>query len=160
MTRSWEKRGPKNYTSSLAIKTTCTTLKWVSKYDFIFANEYTFIKKNQLHSGLTRKNPKPIWIWSKWAKECLNVTSAREPTYIYQMGIQKLFCIFKPIIPLLPNSLHSRLVKNLRLEWPEVAKKGGPRAASLRSQSRPRVQLANGYSKMISYLIMKKFSLK
>jgi hypothetical protein len=76
------------------------------------------------------------------------------------MGIQKIFCIFKPIIPLLPNSLHLRLVKNLGLELPEVAKKWGPRTASLRSQSKPRVQLSNGYPKMISYLQMKKFALK
>jgi hypothetical protein len=39
------------------------------------------------------------------------------------MGIKKLFCIFKPIIPLLPNSLHSRLVK-LGPRIPEVEKKG------------------------------------
>jgi hypothetical protein len=31
----WEK----NYTLSLAMKTTSTTLKWVSKVDFIFGNE-------------------------------------------------------------------------------------------------------------------------
>jgi hypothetical protein len=30
---------PKNYTSPFAIKTTSTTLKWVSKVDFIFGNE-------------------------------------------------------------------------------------------------------------------------
>jgi hypothetical protein len=40
-----EKKGPKNYMSSLAIKTTCTTFKWVSKYDFIFANEEFFFSK-------------------------------------------------------------------------------------------------------------------
>jgi hypothetical protein len=40
-----EKKGPKNYMSSLAIKTTCTTLKWVSKYDFIFGNEEFFFLK-------------------------------------------------------------------------------------------------------------------
>jgi hypothetical protein len=67
--------------------------------------------KNHLHSGLTRINPKTIRIWSKWAKECLNAARARKPTYIFQMGIKKLFYIFKPIIPLLPNSLRSRLVK-------------------------------------------------
>jgi hypothetical protein len=31
-----EKKGPKNYTYSPAIMATCTTIKWVSKYDFIF----------------------------------------------------------------------------------------------------------------------------
>jgi hypothetical protein len=34
-----EKMQPKNYMSSLAIKSTSTTLKWVSKVDFIFGNE-------------------------------------------------------------------------------------------------------------------------
>jgi len=217
--------GPKNYTSSLAIRTTCTTPKWVSKYDFIFANGYiffsiiTFIQglpestlkryefdrngqkndstlralgnplaslkwvsknyfvfsnpefhffqiafirgcsnlglewtevekkgaqelhafarnrdhvynsqmgiqiwfyickwrillfKNHLHSRLTRIDTKTIQIWSKRGKECLNLTTSPEPTCVSQMGNKKLFCIFKPIIPLLPNSLHSELVK-------------------------------------------------
>jgi hypothetical protein len=67
--------------------------------------------KNHLHSGLTRINSKTIRIWSKWVKECLNVVRARENTYISQIGIKKLFCIFKPIFALFPNSLHSRLVK-------------------------------------------------
>ena len=40
-----EKKGPENYMSSLAIRTMCTTLKWVSKYDFIFANEELFLSK-------------------------------------------------------------------------------------------------------------------
>jgi len=69
------------------------------------------IFKNHLHSGLTRIGSKTIRVWSKWAIECLNVTSTREPTCISQMAIQKLFCIFKPIIPLPPNSLLSGLVK-------------------------------------------------
>jgi hypothetical protein len=59
---------------------------------------------------LTRIKPRTIWIWSKWAKECLNIARAREPTYISQKGIKKLIYIFKPIIPLIPNSLRSRLV--------------------------------------------------
>ena len=67
--------------------------------------------KNHFHSGLTRIIPKTIRIWSKRAKDCLNVTSAREPTCISQMGVKKLFFIFKPMIPLLLNSLHSGLVK-------------------------------------------------
>jgi hypothetical protein len=38
---------PKNYTSPLAIKTTFTTLKWVSKVDFIFGNvEFYFLTLN------------------------------------------------------------------------------------------------------------------
>jgi hypothetical protein len=70
-----------------------------------------FILKNHLHSRLTRINPKTIWIWSKWAEECLNVTRAREHTYISQVGIKKLFYIFKPIITFLPNILRLRLDK-------------------------------------------------
>ena len=87
-----EKKGPKNYMCLIAIKNTCTTLKWVSKYDFIFANEDFFLFKNHLHSGLTRINPKTIRIWSKCAKEWLNVVISREPTSISHMGIKKLFC--------------------------------------------------------------------
>jgi hypothetical protein len=38
---------PKNYTSLPAIKTTSTTLKWVSKLDFIFGNgEFYFSTHN------------------------------------------------------------------------------------------------------------------
>ena len=55
--------------------------------------------ENHLDSGLTKIDPKTIRIWSKWEKECHDVTSAREPTCISQMGIKKLF-------------------------WPEVEKKG------------------------------------
>ena len=97
--------------SSPAIGTTCTTLKLVSKYDFIFGNEKNCLLKNHLHSGLTRINPKTIRIWSKWEKQYLNVTNAREPTYISQIVIKNLFYILKHILPLLPDSLRSRLVK-------------------------------------------------
>ena len=82
-----------------------------------------FSFQNHLHSGLTIIAPKTIWIWSKWEKHCLNVASAREPTCISQMGIKKLFYIFKPIIPLLPNSLRSRLVK-LGPRMPRIWQKG------------------------------------
>ena len=34
-----EKMRPENYTSLLAIRTMSTTLKWVSKVDFLFGNE-------------------------------------------------------------------------------------------------------------------------
>jgi hypothetical protein len=34
-----EKMRPENYTSLLAIRSMSTTLKWVSKVDFIFGNE-------------------------------------------------------------------------------------------------------------------------
>jgi len=77
-----------------------------------------FLLKNHLHLGLTRINPKTIRIWSKWAKECLNVARAREPPYISQMDIKKLCYIVKPIIPLLSNSLRSRLFKlGPRMTW-------------------------------------------
>jgi len=149
MTRSWEK-GPQEihvfsrnrdhvYNSQMGIQIWFRIWKW----------RICLLKKI---------NPKTIRIWSKWAKECLSVTSARQPTCMSQMVIQKLFYIFKPIIPLLPNSLHSRLVKHLGLEWSKVEKKGGPRTTRLRSQSRPRVQLSNGYLNMISYLQTKRFA--
>jgi len=110
MTRSWEK-GPQEihvfarnqdhmYNSQMGIQIWFHICKW-----------RIFLFKNHLHSGLTRINPKTIWIWSKWAIECLNVMSARECTCIFQMGIKKLFYIFKPINPLLLNNLHSGLVK-------------------------------------------------
>jgi hypothetical protein len=44
--------------SSLAIKTTCATLKWVSKYDFIFANEEFFFKKINFIRGQSEKTLK------------------------------------------------------------------------------------------------------
>ena len=44
-------------------------------------------------------------------KRMPTVMSSREPTCISQIGIKKLFCIFKPTIPLLLNSPHSGLVK-------------------------------------------------
>ena len=140
MTRSWEKGAQKLhifsrnrghvYNSQMVIQIWLQIFKW-----------RICLFKTHLHLGLTIINPKTISVWSKWTKECLNITSAGEPTCMSQMGIQKLFCIFKCIIPLLPNSLHSTLVKNLGLEWPEVEKKGGPRTTRLRSQSSPRIQL-------------------
>ena len=109
--RSVEKKGLENYTyfarnrdhvhnSQIGIQIWFHLWKW---------RIYFF--KNHFHSGLTRIIPKTIRIWSKRAKDCLNVTSAREPTCISQMGEKKLFFIFKPMIPLLLNSLHSGLVK-------------------------------------------------
>jgi hypothetical protein len=110
MTRSWQKGAQElhvfarnqdhAYNSQMCIQICFHICKW-----------RIFLFKNHLHSGLTRINPKTIRIWSKWAKECLNVTSAREPTCISQMCIKKLFYIFKPIIPLILNSLHSGPVK-------------------------------------------------
>jgi hypothetical protein len=81
--------------------------------------------KNHLHSGFTIINPKTKQIWSKCVKEYLNVTSTREPTCICPIGIKKLFYIFKPIIPLLLNSLHSELVK-LGSKMIQIWEKGAP----------------------------------
>ena len=157
MTRSWEKGAQELhvlsrnrdhvYNSQMGIQIWFHICKW-----------RILLFKNHLHSGLTEINPKTIRIWSKWAIECLNVSRAREPTYISQMGIKKLFCIFKPIIPFLPNSLHSGLVK-LWLGMTRSWEKRAPRTTRLRSQSRgSRLQLSNGYPNMISYLQTKNFS--
>jgi len=110
LTQSWEKgarelhvfsRNRDNmYNSQMDIQIWFHLCKW-----------RIFLLKNHLHSGLTRIKPKTIRIRSKWSKECVNVTSTREPTCISQMGIKKLFYIFKPIIPLFLNSLHSGLTK-------------------------------------------------
>ena len=110
LTRSWEKGAQELhvfarnqdhiYNSQMGIQIWFHICKW-----------RIFLFKNHLLSGLTRINPETIWIWSKWAKECLNVTSAWEPTCISQKGIKNVFYIFKPIIPLFLNSLQSGLVK-------------------------------------------------
>jgi hypothetical protein len=97
--------------------------------------------KNHLHSGLTRIDRKTLRIWLKWEKKCLNVTRAREPTYISQIGIKKLIYIFKPIIPLLPNSLHSERVK-LGTKMTRSWEKRGPKTTRLCSQLGRRVQLS------------------
>jgi len=134
------------YNSQMGIQIWFHICKWIY-----------FLFNNHLYSGFTIIDPKTIRIWSKWAKEWLNVTSAREPTCISQMGIKKLFCIFKPWISLLPNSLHSGLLKlgpRMNRSW----EKRGPRTTRLRSQSGPRLQLSNGYPNMILYLQMKNFA--
>jgi len=113
--------------------------------------------KNYLHSGLTKIYPKMIRIWLKCSKECLKVARAREPTYISQIGIKKLCNIFKPIFQLLPNSLHSRLLK-LRPRMTRSWEKRGPQTTCLLPKSGPCVQLSNGYPNMISSLEMKNLS--
>jgi hypothetical protein len=45
---------PENYTSPLFIKTTSTTLKWVSKVDFIFGNEEFYFSTH---------NSTPFKVW-------------------------------------------------------------------------------------------------
>ena len=110
MTRSWEKGAQELhifsrnrghvYNSQMGIQIWFYICKW-----------RILLFKNHLHSRLTRIDTKTIQIWSKRGKECLNLTTSPEPTCVSQMGSKKLICIFKPIIPLLPNSLHSELVK-------------------------------------------------
>jgi len=110
MTRSLEKRAHKLhvfsrnrdhvYNSQMAIQIWFHLWKWRICFFKIY-----------IHSGLTKINPKTIRIWSKCSKECLKVVRAREPTYISQIGIKKLFNIFKPIFPILLNRLRSSLVK-------------------------------------------------
>jgi hypothetical protein len=56
---------------------------------------------------------------------------------------------FQPIIPLRSNS---------GLECDPKLRKCGRRTTRLRSQSRPPLQLSNGYPKLISYLEMKNFT--
>jgi hypothetical protein len=56
---------------------------------------------------------------------------------------------FQPIIPLHSNS---------GLECDPKLRKCGPRSTHLHSQSRPRVQISNGYPKLISYLEAKNFT--
>jgi hypothetical protein len=110
MTRSWE-----NVAQELHILTHNQDHVYNSQTGiqiwFHICKSRIFLSKNHLLLGLTIINPKTIRIWSKWAKECLNVARARQPTYIFEMGIKKLYFIFKPVIPLLPNSLRSKLVK-------------------------------------------------
>jgi hypothetical protein len=102
MTRSWEKKGPR----TTHIRSQLRPRVQLSKG---YPNMISYLQMKNF--SFKRINPKIIRIWSKWEKECLNITSAREPTCISQMGIKKLFCIFKPLIPLLPNNLHSGMVK-------------------------------------------------
>jgi hypothetical protein len=123
MTRSWEKGAQKLYVfsrnrdhvynSQIGIQIWFHLWKW-----------RICLFENYLHSELNIINPKTIRIWSKRAKECLNVTSAPEPTCMSQMDIKKIFFIFKPIIPFLPNSLHPRLLKlgpGMTRNWEKVA---------------------------------------
>ena len=88
------RRGPKNYTSSPAVGNHLYNSQVGIQIWFHLWKWRIWLFKNNLHSGLTRVNPKTVRIWSKWAKECLNVTSTREPTCISQIGIKKLFYIF------------------------------------------------------------------
>jgi len=110
MTRSWEKGAQELHVFSRNQDQMYNSQMGIQIW-FLISIWRIVLFKNHLHSGLTIIDPKTIRIRSKWAKEWLNVTSAQEPTCISQMGIKKLSCIFKPIIPLLPHSLHSELVK-------------------------------------------------
>jgi len=106
----WSKWAKECLNVTSAWEPTCISQKGIKNVFYIFKPIISpFL--NHLHSRLTRIKPETIWIWSKWAKECLNVTSAWEPTCISQKGIKNVFYIFKPIIPLFLNSLQSGLVK-------------------------------------------------
>ena len=109
--RSWEKGAQELYVFAHKEDHVYNSQMGIQRW-FHICKWRVFLSKNHLHSGLTRINPKMIRIWSKWEKEFLDITSGWEPTCISQMGIKKLFCIFKPIIPLLPNSFRSRLDKH------------------------------------------------
>ena len=151
---SWEKRSPRStrLRSQPRVQLSNGYPNMIS-----YLQMKNFLFKNHLHSRFARINPKKIRIWSKWTEECLNVARAQEPTYISQMGIKKLFCIFKPIIQLLPNNLRSRLDKlgpRMTRSWG----KRGLRSTRLLPQSGPRVQLSNVYPDMISSLEMKNLS--
>jgi hypothetical protein len=145
---------PKNYTSPLAIKTTSTTLKWVSKVDFIFGNKnFTFqpIIPLRSNSGL-ECDPK----LRKCGPRTTRLRSQSRPRLQLSNGYPKLISYletknftFQPIIPLRSNS---------GLECDPKLRKCGPRTTRLRSQSRPRLQLSNGYPKLISYLETKNFT--
>ena len=104
MTWSWEK-GAQELHISVRNQDHVLNSQMGIKIWFHICKWRIFLFKNHLHSGLTRIDPKTIRIWSKWAKECPNIMSARETTCISQMSIKKLFYIFKPIIPFLLNSL-------------------------------------------------------
>jgi hypothetical protein len=71
-----------------------------------FENEESHFSKITFIWGTTIIDHKMIQIWLKWDKRCLNVVSTREPMCISQMGIKKLFYIYKPLILLLLHCLH------------------------------------------------------
>jgi hypothetical protein len=110
MTRSLEKRAYKLHVFSRNRDHVCNSQMGIQIWFHLWKWRICLFK-NYLHSGLTKINPKTIRIWSKCSNECLKVARAREPTYISQIGNKKLFNIFKPIFPLLPNSLRLSLVK-------------------------------------------------
>jgi hypothetical protein len=88
-------------------------------------------------------------IWSKWAKYCLNVTSAREPTFISQMGIQKRFHIWNEEfwfskITFIRGYPESTLNDMNLIEM-------GKRVPQCSERSGTHLHLSNGYPKIILY---------
>ena len=123
MTRSWEKVAHKLHVFSRNRDHVCNSQMGIQIWFHLWKWRICLFKIH-LHSRLTKINPKTIRIWSKCSKECLKVARAREPTYRSQISIKKLFNIFKPIFPLLPNSLRSSLVKlgpKMTRSWEEGA---------------------------------------
>jgi len=180
-----EKKHPKNYTSALTIKTLCTTVKWVSTYNFIFGNEEFFVfqpiiplrsnlgleydpklrnngplflnrqffafktiiplRSNLgLEFDLELRKKRPINYTSSLAIKTTCTTLKWVSKYDFIFG-NKEFLAFQPIIP---------LRSNLGPEYKRKLRKNGPRTTHLCSQSRPCVQLPNGYPNMISYFEM------
>ena len=138
VTRSWQ-MFPENYMSPLAIKTTSTTIKWVSKVDFVFGNkEYYFSTHNPT---LFKLGP---GMWPKVEKMRLeNYTSplAIKTTSTTLKWIPKLISYlelenftFQPIIP---------LRSNLGLECDPKLIKCGKRRTHLCSQIKTASPLAN-----------------
>ena len=138
MTRSWEKVAHKLHVFSRNRDHVCNSQMGIQIWFHLWKWRICLFK-NYLHSGLTKINPKTIRIWSKCSKECLKVARAREPTYRSQISIKKLFNIFKPIFPLLSNSLHSSLVKL----WPKMTRSWEKGAQVLHVFSRNRVHMYN-----------------
>ena len=124
-------KGPKNYMSSLAIRTTCTTLKWVSKYDFIFANKEFFFSKitlylsfqKSLSFGVNHNQPSNETNLIKMGQrmpqryECSGTHLHLSNGYLFFILIFKLIFHFFYIAFI-------RGLSNLGLQWPEVEKKG------------------------------------
>jgi hypothetical protein len=122
-----EKKRPKNHMSSLAIKTTGATLKWVSKYDSIFGSEEIFFSTH---------NPTPFkhgprmgpGVLKKWPKnhtfsltiKTMGATLKWVSKYDSIFGIGNFS--FPPIIP-----LHS----NVGQEWDTELGKIGTRTTCI-----------------------------
>jgi hypothetical protein len=130
------------------MKTTCTTPKWVCKYDFLFGNRNsTFQPIIPLRSNLGLEcDPKLRKSIPRTTRPCSQSRPCAQlpngyPNMISYMETKNYS--FQPIIV---------LRSNLGLECDPKLRKCGPRTTRPCLQSRPRAQLRNGYPNMISYL--------